>query len=156
MEQVAGIKESKYVFKTIEKADAILLGAPIYLGRVSGEMCSFLDRLLFQYVPYTNPLSSFFPKSIPFGFIYTMNVPEETMKEMGFDRHIAFNENFLQVAFGSAEALLSFDTLQFEDYSKVAADLFDPAAKAKRRKEEFPIDCQKAFELGIRLVGGQG
>jgi hypothetical protein len=85
-----------------------------------------------------------------------MNVSEEAMKEMGFDRHIAFNEYILQVAFGSSETLLSFDTLQFEDYSKVVADLFDPAAKAKRRQEEFPNDCQKAFELGIRLVGGQG
>lgn len=142
------------VFKTLENADAILLGAPIYFGRVSGEMCSFLDRMLFQYVPYTSPLSSLFPKNIPVGFIYTMNVSEEVMKEMGFDRHITFNENILQVAFGSVETLLSFDTLQFEDYSKVDADFFDPLAKMRQHREVFPHDCQKALELGRRLVRG--
>ncbi|GBG55874.1 flavodoxin [Sporomusaceae bacterium FL31] len=82
-----------------------------------------------------------------------MNMPEEAMKEMGFDRHIAFNENILQVAFGPSETLLSFDTLQFADYSKVDADFFDPLAKMKRHREVFPNDCQKAFDLGVRLAG---
>jgi len=35
------------VFKSIEEADAILLGAPIYLGRISGMMGAFFERLLF-------------------------------------------------------------------------------------------------------------
>ena len=45
-----------------------------------------------------------------------------------------------------------YDTLQFEDYSKYVAPRFDPAHKAARRKEVFPQDCRKAFELGARLV----
>jgi multimeric flavodoxin WrbA len=144
------------VFKSIEEADAILLGSPIYLGRVSGEMGAFLDRMLFQYIPYSNPLTSLFPKKIASGFIYTMNVSEEMMKELGIDYQIAINKNLLQIAFGNSETLLSFDTYQFEDYSKVVSDLFDPVAKAKRRMEEFPNDCEKAFEMGIRLVSGKG
>ena len=38
----------KDVFRKVEEVDAIILGSPIYFGRVSGEMASFLDRLLFQ------------------------------------------------------------------------------------------------------------
>lgn len=42
--------------------------------------------------------------------------------------------------------------LQFEDYSKVVADMFDPAEKARSRAERFPEDCKKAFELGAELT----
>ena len=41
---------------------------------------------------------------------------------------------------------------QFEDYSKMAADSFDPEKKAKRRKEIFPQDCEKAYEMGVRFA----
>ena len=54
--------------------------------------------------------------------------------------------------FGSSESLLSFDTYQFEDYSKVVADRFDPEKKAERRREIFPKDCEKAFEMGASLA----
>jgi hypothetical protein len=54
--------------------------------------------------------------------------------------------------FGASESLCSFDTWQFEDYSKVVADLFDPEKKAQRRREVFPQDCEKAFDMGVRLV----
>ena len=39
----------KPIFKKIEKADALIFGSPIYLGTVSGEMKSFMERLLFPY-----------------------------------------------------------------------------------------------------------
>lgn len=58
----------------------------------------------------------------------------------------------LHQRFGHAESLYSFDTLQFDDYSKVVADRFDPEQKAQRRAEVFPLDCRKAFELGARLA----
>ena len=52
------------VFKKIEKADAIIFGSPIYFGTVSGEMKSFLERLMFPYSEYTDPPHSLFPKKI--------------------------------------------------------------------------------------------
>jgi hypothetical protein len=58
----------------------------------------------------------------------------------------------LKMIFGASESLCSFDTYQFEDYSKVVSDRFDPEKKAKRRKEVFPMDCQKAFEMGERFA----
>ena len=76
------------VFKKVEEADAIILGSPIYLGTVSGEMRSFMERLLFPYMTYTDPPQSLFPKKIHTGFIYTMNVPEEQMKECGYGQHL--------------------------------------------------------------------
>lgn len=136
------------------KAEALILGSPIYFGTVSGEMKSFMERLLFPYLTYTNPPQSLFSRKIPTGFIYTMNVTEEQMAgEYSFGQHLAWNERILNLIFGSTESLLSFDTYQFEDYSKVVADRFDPQEKAKRRKEVFPKDCDKAFNMGSNFTG---
>jgi multimeric flavodoxin WrbA len=140
------------VFKKVEDADAIIFGSPIYLGRVTGEMASFLDRLVFQYLMYTDPPQSLFPKKIPTGFIYTMGVTEEQMQEYGFAQHLAINEMMLQYVFGDSETISSFDTYQFEDYAKVVAPRFDPGKKAARRKEVFPQDCEKAFAMGAKFA----
>lgn len=140
------------IFKRVEEADALILGSPIYWGRVTGEMAAFMDRLLFQYVEYSDSHRSFFPKKINTGFIYTMNVTEEMLKTYGMDKHIELNEIAMRMAFGATESLLSFDTYQFKDYSKVVATAFDVEAKANRREEVFPIDCKKAFDMGVKFV----
>jgi len=44
------------------------------------------------------------------------------------------------------------DTYQFDDYSKYVATAFNPEEKAKRRDVEFPNDCNKAFEMGVRFA----
>ena len=140
------------VFKKIEEADALVFGSPIYLGNITGELHSFLERLVFQYLMYTDPPGTLFARKIRTGFVYTMGLPEEMMKQMGYSQFMDLTTMFLTRTFGHSEALCSFDTLQFEDYSKYVATRFDPEAKAKRRREVFPQDCRKAYELGARLV----
>ncbi len=140
------------VFKKVEEAGAIILGSPVYFGSVSGEMRSFMERLMFPYLIYADPPQSLFPKNINTGLIYTMNVTEEQMKESGFGQHLGRNEIVLRMTFGSSESLYCFDTYQFKDYSKVVANRFDPEKKAKRRQEVFPKDCEKAFEMGARFA----
>jgi multimeric flavodoxin WrbA len=143
------------VFRRVEAADAIVLGSPIYFGFVSGEMKSFMERLLFPYLTYTDPPQSVFPGKIKTGFVYTMNIPEEHMMERGYHQIFALNEMVMKMIFGASEYVCSFDTYQFDDYSKVVSSRFDPAVKAKRREEVFPVDCQRAFDLGMRLAGGR-
>lgn len=139
-------------FKKIEEADAVIFGSPIYIGCITGEMQSFLERLIFQYLTYTEPPGTLFPKKIPTGFIYTMGVTADMMNEFGYGQRFATTERFLSRTFGSCEMVLSFDTYQFADYAKVVAPRFDPAKKWQRHQEVFPQDCQKAYDLGIRLV----
>ena len=139
------------ILKRIEEADAIILGSPIYFGTATGEMRSFMERLMFPYLTYTNPPQSLFPKKINTGLIYTMNVTEEQMNTLGQDKVLSFDEMAMGMIFGASESLCSFDTYQFKDYSKVVSD-FDPEMKAKRREEVFPKDCDKAFEMGARFV----
>lgn len=143
------------VFKKVEQADALIFGSPVYLGNTTGEMRSFLERLVFQYLTYTDPPGSLFEKQIKTGFIYTMGVSEEMFIQMGYNRFMNLISMFMTRTFGHSESLCCFDTLQFEDYSKYVASRFDPLKKAQRRKEVFPQDCQKAFEMGVRLAKGQ-
>ena len=146
----------KPMFKKIEATDALILGSPIYLGNITGQMQSFMERLVFPYLTYTDPPESLFPKKILTGFIYNMGLTEELMREFGYNQRFAGTERFLTRIFGSGETLLSFDTYQFKDYSKVVATRFNPEEKLKRRKEIFPKDCQKAFEMGARFARGNG
>ncbi|MDK2846226.1 MAG: hypothetical protein PWR18_828 [Synergistales bacterium] len=140
------------VFENIRKADGLILGSPIYLCDVSGEMRSFMERLLFPYLVYEENAESLFPKKIPTAFIYTMNIPKTMVPQMGLERVFKTNEGLLEWLLGPCESLMSYDTLQFEDYSKYVAGRFDAAAKGKRHEEVFPEDCRKAFELGKRMV----
>jgi multimeric flavodoxin WrbA len=141
------------IFRKIGKADAVILGSPIYFGSVSGEMKSFMERLLFPYLTYTDPPQSLFPGKIKTGFIYTMNTTEHQMRERGYVQLFTLNEMVLRTIFGDSEYMCSFDTYQFDDYSKVVSSRFDPRKKAQRRKEIFPEDCEKAFEMGSRFAG---
>lgn len=140
------------VLNRIAEADALVIGSPIYFGSVTGETRSFLERLLFPYLTYTVPYGTLFPKKIAAGFIYAMNVTEEQSKAFGYEYIFNGNERYTQLLLGKAESLCCFDTCQVDDYSKVAIESFDPVHKAQRRQEVFPQDCQKAYELGGRLV----
>ena len=144
--------ELTLVLDKIESADAVILGSPIYFGDVTGEMRSFIERLVFQYLVYDENYSSLNDKRKPIGFIYTMNAPESMIKEIEYDRIISRYENYFEKFMGPTESLLATDTYQFSDYSKYVATAFDAAAKAKRRQEVFPQDCQKAFAMGIRFA----
>ena len=140
------------ILKKVEKVDAIILGDPIYFGTVTGEMKSFMERLIFPYLTYTDLLGTLFSRKIRTGFIYTMNITEEAVKARGYDTYFNANEMKLERIFGSSEVLCSCDTYQFEDYSKYVAPRFDPLKKTKRRAEVFPKDCENAFAMGARLV----
>lgn len=139
------------ILREIEESDALLIGTPVYFGDVTGELRSFLERLLFQYLVYDKERSNLFKKRIKVGFIYTMNAGEEQAeryKEI-FGRTEGITTRFL----GETRSMYSVDTLQFDDYSLYVSSAFDSEAKAKRRNEEFPKDCERAFELGAWLAG---
>ncbi len=142
------------ILKEVLEADALILGSPIYFGGVTGEMKSFMERLLFPYLRYSLPSlsESLFPRKIHTGLIYTMNVTEQVMNERGYQTPIALNEGFLRRLFGAAETLCCFDTYQFDDYSKMVVDRFDPVKKLSRRQQVFPQDCEKAFQIGARFA----
>lgn len=140
------------VLRKIEETDALILASPIYLGVVTGEMHSFLERLIFPYLVYDEERSTLYPKKIPVAFIYTMGAPLEVTKYFHIDKHVELNENFLTRILGPTESLVVTDTLQFDDYSKYEASMFDEDAKRERHEEVFPQDRQKAYDLGVKIA----
>lgn len=140
------------VLEKVEEADALILGSPIYLGTPTGEMRSFMERLIFPYYVYDVNRSTLFKKKIPTGLIYTMGLNEDLVKKIGYDQQFQVTEKLMQGVFGASESLSVTDTYQFDDYSKYVATAFNPEEKAKRRDEEFPKDCQKAFDMGARFA----
>ena len=138
--------------KIEDEADAIILGSPIYFGSMTGEMRSFMERLLFAPLVYTQPPRSVFPRKIRTGIIYTMNVTEEMSAEHGYGAMFSSTEASLRMVFGAAETFCCYDTYQFPDYSKVVMEYMDPTKKAARREKVFPEDCRKAFEFGCRIA----
>jgi multimeric flavodoxin WrbA len=140
----------------IESADALIVGSPIYFGALSGETRCFVERLVFPYLVYSDPPQTLYTGNMRVGCIYTMNMPSaEVMQTWGVADHLAAGERTLARVFGNCESLASFDTYQFRDYGKVVADRFDETAKARRRDEEFPKDCERAFEMGLGLASGE-
>lgn len=119
------------VFRKVEEADAIILGSPIYLGTATGEMRSFMERLIFQYLVYDESYSTLFNRKITTGLIYTMGATESQMKQMGYEQNLKASEMVMMRIFGKSESLLVTDTSQFDDYSKYVATAFNPEEKAK-------------------------
>lgn len=140
------------ILKKAVEADGLILGSPVYFGTASAEMRAFMERLLYPYVVYAADMPVLLKKRICTGFIYTMGATEGQMAYLGYEQHFMSSEMFMKHVFGSSETLFVTDTYQFEDYSKYVSSLFNAEEKAKRREEVFPSDCQKAFEMGVRIA----
>lgn len=143
------------VLKRVKEADALIIGTPVYYGTESASTRAFLERLCFPYLKYAKNRQSLFPRRINTAVIYTMNVPEEASKRMGYDQIFANTRRMLRTHFGACELLLATDTLQYSDYDKFESEIFDKTAKYKRHANVFPEDCKRAFELGVRMASGE-
>ena len=85
------------VLKKVNEADVIILGSPIYFGSVTGEMRSFLERLFFPLMTYTDPPGSLLSRKVQTAFIYTLGATKKMARERGFDKHIAVNELLMKM-----------------------------------------------------------
>ncbi len=140
------------LLKQIAEADVLLLGTPVYFGSETGAMRSFLERLLFPFLTYTPGYAAIFPGKLRLGLAYTMNVAEKDLVARNYDKTFAATQGYLARIFGHCDLLLATDTCQFRDYSNYVSTCWDADAKKKRHEEVFPLDCQRAFDLGKKLA----
>lgn len=140
------------VLERARSADALIIGTPIYFGTESAATRALLERLLFPYLNYSKEMKSLFPGKIRTALIFTMNAREDLIKTIGYDKQFASTKMALKTIFGECEVLLSTDTLQYNDYDKYEHEIFDKKEKIKRNEEVFPLDCERAFELGRRMA----
>jgi hypothetical protein len=124
-----------------------------------------MERLMYPFYPSkkdNDPVRTLFPKTINTGFIYTMNAPEERMKNViGYDRQISVTEGFLKSIFGRSESLVCCDTYQYDDYSKIDQNKHDPekpdARNSSRKIAKKPLrwgkDSPRSSD-GVNLTTG--
>lgn len=141
------------VLERIQDCDGLLLGSPIYFGGESGTFRCFAERLFFSLLRYDMERGSLAKKQFPVAFFYTMNVKPEHMKQMNYTQNMGALAMGARRIFGAETVEQHFvcDTLQFDDYSKYDAPMFDPVHKKTVHDTQFPEDCRKAFEVGKRL-----
>ena len=136
------------VFDKIAGCGALLLGSPIYIGEVTGQMRAFYERLTFQYISYNKDSPPTFGKHIKTAFIFTTNCPENFYENVGYNAKFKEYEGMLTRVFGESRTLAVSETWQIDDYDKYHMSMFDVPERRRRREEVFPIDCEKAFALG--------
>ncbi|MDR1604662.1 MAG: flavodoxin family protein [Gracilibacteraceae bacterium] len=128
-------------------ADVLLIGSPIYFSDITGETRSFLERYFFPGLTYNKDRVPVYPKRPKVGWVFTMNAPGEFYKDF-FAGLVSMTSRMI----GEAEYAIAYQTQQFEDYSKYAATAFDAEMVKRRHIEQFPRDCEAAFEMGRRLA----
>lgn len=138
-------------------ADVVIIGSPNYFGYPSGMVRSFLERFLYPLTSYQlgengERIRVLGDRIIPAGMIFTMNANEHFYGVMDYASTLGSTTHSLEYLLGYAEQYNSMDTLQFRDYSMMAANMFDAGEKYLRHKAQFPVDERKCFEMGIRLV----
>ena len=140
--------ELSAVLDKILAADVVLLATPLYFGEVPGAVRNLLERLWFPGQQYAKNYRSAYPRRIKIGLMYSMNLPNEAMYKGVMGSHV---QNF-NLLLGKTEYVTAVDTMQFDDYSKYASEMFDGAAKKQRKETVFPEECAKAYEMAKRLT----
>ena len=141
------------VFDRIHECDALILGSPIYIGEVTGEMRSFLERLTFQYLSYDEMHGNTFGRKIKTAFFFTTNCPEGAYETVGYTRLFNDYSQFMERMFGECRILTASETWQTDDYDKYHMAMFDVPDRRRRREEVFPEDLKKAYEAGEWATG---
>lgn len=147
--------DAKPLLEKCLQADALLFGTPIYYDNITGVMRSFLERL--WYPIDSNKLTEdrksirYIDRTIPVGFIYTMNCPEDWRENL-YGYLFRSMQNRMTDFFGHYEAVYSCDTYQFDDYSKYYSNMFNAEKKAEHREKQWPIDLENAYQLGKNLA----
>jgi multimeric flavodoxin WrbA len=143
------------VLERCREADVIVLGSPVYYSYPTGELRSFMERLCFPVGTYLYENGKHITlrnKVIPTAMIFTMNCPEDYMKQINYPTLLEENTKVMADIFGYSETLYACNTYQFNDYSRYDFNLFSEEDKRRYRDEHYDIDLQNAYELGKRLV----
>ena len=151
--------ELRPVLERAREADVLILGTPVYYSYPTGVMRSFMERLMFPvgtYLYENGRHVTLRDKVIPTAMIFTMNCPENYMKQIGYPPILEENTKVMADIFGYSETLYVCNTYQFNDYSRYDFNLFREEDKRKYRDEHFAIDLQNAYDLGRRLTEKAG
>lgn len=141
------------ILELAHQAEVLVLGSPFYFSVETAFMRAFQERLWFQYYLYTALKPPLSPRKKGTALLYTMNVKEEEMEKYGKMTVINTAKGVMERLFGgSCELFFCTDTKQVKDYSRYEMDMWDVPTKEERHLKQFPLDLERAREMGARLV----
>lgn len=137
------------VLDAIREADGLIIGSPNYFGELTASFRALYERLVFQNLTYNRESPCCNHNAIPVLLIMTSNAAES--------HYLSLMQSYQQTLscfVGPTDILVSGDTLQLKDYSKLDWEwsIFDSNAKKHRRETVFPHECEKAYDMGSALV----
>lgn len=138
------------VIERIFKADALIIGSPIYLGDITSQVHALMERLHFCALSYDD-YSNYFKEKVNVGIILTMNASKDYY-DQGYKTKADEVEQMFRALNGKVEVYPCCDTLQVMDYSKFNMAGFNEDHKKEMREKQFPIDLESAFHMGERLA----
>lgn len=141
------------LLEKLKAADAVIFGSPIYYDNITSGMTAFLERFLFSNYIYSEDIPTVFPKKLPTGFIYSMNITKEQSERVHVPSNLEkYQRSITEILGYKPELLYVYNTWQFSDYSKYESSIFSEEDKRKQRKEQFPLDCKAAYDMGVLLA----
>lgn len=136
------------VLEKILNADAVIISTPIFWADVPGMVRNLFERLWFPGLTYMSDGTVAYEKPVKVGLIYTMGMPD--LSEVGdmVNEHVGTFKYILQ---DEVEVVTTHETLQYDDYSRYVGE-YKLALKEQIHKDQYPLDCQNAFEMGKKLA----
>lgn len=138
------------IIDKIFRADVLLIGTAIYLGRPTSRYFEVLERLHFCALSYDD-YSNYFTRRVNVGLFVSMNASKEFYDKLYKDAFEGYARE-LQMLNGEVCLYPCHDTLQVADYSKYNMAGFDAERKRLSREKNFPRDLENAYQIGQRLV----
>lgn len=141
------------VLEKAAEADILLLGTPIYFWDITGEMQSFIERLLFPYNVYEFPPTSLWAKKTVVGTFFNMNMSHERFEQSLIVSNVERVKIMFERIMGSIpETAFAHETMEVVDYSQYYMPRFNQETKMKRHAEVFPQELHEAYEVGRKLA----
>lgn len=138
------------IIDKIFRADVLLIGTAIYLGRPTSRYFEVLERLHFCSLSYDD-YSNYFTGRVNVGLFVSMNASKEFYDRLYKEAFEGYARE-LQMLNGEVCLYPCHDTLQVADYSKYNMASFDEEKKKLSREKNFPRDLENAYQIGQRLV----
>ena len=138
------------IIDKVFRADVLLIGTAIYLGRPTSRYFEVLERLHFCALSYDD-YSNYFTRRVNVGLFVSMNASKEFYDKLYKDAFEGYARE-LQMLNGEVCLYPCHDTLQVADYSKYNMAGFDAERKRLSREKNFPRDLENAYQIGQRLV----
>jgi len=137
------------VIQEVNQSDGLVLASPVFFGRWTGQMQTFIERFTYPWLSYED-FSITPQRKMPLALILTMNgMPSDAE---AVHNKMNTEENLLLAKLGDIERIDACNTLQVKNYDRYEMDAMNPEGRKKYNAEHWEEELQQAFDAGKRMA----